>query len=132
MAVRPIDRQKMRRDLHAKAAVPALYFAASEAEPLPVMVRGPHDRALTLGDEVGDGGAAMREVSTRIIFLVDEVPLPTRGGFATLAAGEAYVLGEALPVDGITITVAAARLSATQLAPLDLAVPDITTHPDCF
>lgn len=115
-------REKARGDLHRLAQVPALYIETEGADPLPVGVRV-HKSASKIGHMPGMEGVEMRDLTPRIIFLIRDVPMPRRNAIVSIAAGEAYRVGETLPRENNTdIAASVAPLTAAQAA--DLPLPD--------
>ncbi len=106
-----VTRDKMRRDLHREAAIPALYLAlgADDPNPLVVTIRV-FKSVVKLGKGEDGGDIERRDIQPRILFLREEVSMPARNAIVSVVAGEAYAVGEALPPDGISITAMVAPL----------------------
>jgi len=116
---------KARRDIHDKAAVPALYIAQDGVQPLLTRCRV-HPKGKFVGALPGvnrtDIYARMAEQVPELIFLEDESPSFFRqGAMITISATEAYRV-ETSDQEGIEITVRAAALTKDQAA--------ILPHPD--
>lgn len=107
-------KDEMRRDLHREAAIPALFVASEAAEPLAVDVRV-HKSMVKIGDGEDASAVSHSDISPRAIFLRDQVAMPPRGAIISVAAGEAYSVGNTLPPDGITITAMVAQMTQAQI-----------------
>lgn len=109
------QRRAMRGDVHALMGVPALYIHAPGATPLPLTIRGPHNkRPVSTGSKPGDPGWAEREdIQPRLIVMradlvTEEFPqgLTMRNGaIFSVEPGEAYRVNRTHPRDDISITV---------------------------
>lgn len=109
-------KNQARRDLHNRMQIPAFYRATSADPWRAVHVR--HQRQTQrIGDYSGaPDGAAMRDLTPRILFMRDEVAMPARGAVVSLARGEAYTIGECDPPDGLSITAHVAPVPVAQTA----------------
>lgn len=75
-----------------------------------------HKSVVKIGDGDDGDAVARRDISPRVIFLRDQVEMPPRNGVVSVGAGEAYLVGDTLPPDGITITAMVSQMSAAQIA----------------
>lgn len=102
-------------------ADPALYRATPESAWVPVSVRI-HEKWSRFGDMPGIDAAQIIDIAPRAIFLVEEIPggKPQRGAIVSVAAGEAWRVGDADSADDITVTASIARLSDEQATGLPL------------
>lgn len=108
-------KNEMRRDLHREAAIPALYIVPGAPEPLSVDVRV-HRSVVTPGDDsMPEGAVVRRDIAPRILFLREQVSLPVRNAVVSVAAGEAYHLGETQLPDGITVTAMVTQMTQAQI-----------------
>lgn len=80
-----------------------------------------HTKQEALGEVAGTSFdyAEKHEFIPRLIFLVDEVPEPERGGVVTITDPvtgdlEAYMIDNRLPKDGITVTAEVTVMTASQ------------------
>jgi hypothetical protein len=101
-----------RRDLHAEAAVPALYIYGAE-DPVDVTVRI-HDKIALTGDIPGLATVPYHDEALHLRFLASEIASPKQGAIVSVVAGEAYRLGPSDPAHGETIDVQATRLAASE------------------
>ena len=110
MSFREVKR-RARRQLHARLAEPALYFAGPDATPVPVTVRL-HLKFADVGGPA-PGYAEMSVVAPRVVFLAEQVAPSNRGIVVTRDLG-AWRVESHEPADDVTITAEVARLSDAQ------------------
>ena len=117
------EKERMRRAVHATHGVAALYRADPAASWVAVTVRV-HDRLARFGDSPGLDAAQSVDISPRLVFLVEELDggTPRRGSIVSVAAGEAWLVGDADPADDITVTASASRVPPAQAE--SFPVPD--------
>ncbi|HYD04655.1 MAG TPA: hypothetical protein VEC60_02975 [Reyranella sp.] len=122
MSIRDIKRQ-IRRDLHDRMKIPALYLLPTDpgpwADPVPCGVRL-HLQFQAVGALKGqDIAFAQREAETpKAVFQRSEVNEPARNAVISVAVGEAYRIDRALPADDEFVTVHIVPLSAAEAAGL--------------
>lgn len=111
-----------RERLHRENSVEA-YYCHGDSDPVPVTVRV-HRKQKDVGD-ANLGFAVQSELVTTIRFLRSELSgAPAQGAYVSISATEAYALGAADPVYGISQDVEASPVSPAKLATLDLPVPE--------
>lgn len=118
-------RRAMRRDVHATMGVPALYLHAPGADPLPINVRGPHNkRPVSTGSKPGDPGWAEREdTQPALILMREDVPADLifrRNGIFSVELGEAYRVGTVHPWDDNELKIEVTPLTADEAEGLPL------------
>lgn len=98
---------------------PAHYFAnpAELGSYIETKAR-PHNRRGQIGDLPGTNlnYAEVVDRAERVIFWVDDVPSPARGGLVVFSQTEGYWLDTVDPPDGQTITTNVTRASAAEMA----------------
>lgn len=119
-------KRKMRRDVHDRMNVPALYIAQPGDDGVLVHVRL-HTKfdALTMDSMDNLGLVARRESKPKIIFMRDELAAEgltlARNAIVSVEPGEAYALDNADAPDDITVTYFVTVVEGDELA--DLPVP---------
>jgi hypothetical protein len=113
----------MRRDLHLKAQVPAVYLRTPDAEPVLVHVRL-HEAFGVAGKIAGARvyPAEIENDTPKIRIDLTELPAPVRLAVFSIEAGEAYQIDRLEPVDDQFQTAVVTRLTAAQC--VDLPIPD--------
>lgn len=116
-------KRKMRRDVHDRMLVPALYYATPTATPRPVTVRLHTKFGAAIGTLPNNQGAQMVEYEPKILFLTAEVARPRVGAIVSVEVGEAYRVEATDPSDDITITAKVSRLPVEDPLLATLVVP---------
>lgn len=109
-------KRRMRGDLHAQAAVPALYIPVPNAAPIECTVRvWPKSDEMT-GAAQQNGSAKMTNPEDRLRFDLSEfqAPLRTQTAIVSVEAGEAYRIDHIYPADLGYQTARVTRLSAAE------------------
>jgi hypothetical protein len=116
MGLREI-KTKARRALHTAMQVPASFYETPAATPRLIHVRV-HSKWIEQGDLKGTNlnYAETEDLAPRIVFDRAEVANPPRNSLVVISAEEGYRIGQTEPVDGITITAEAARMTAAELS----------------
>lgn len=116
MGLREI-KTKARRALHTAMQVPASFYETPVATPRLIHVRV-HSKWIEQGDLKGTNlnYAETEDLAPRIVFDRAEVANPARNSLVVISAEEGYRVGQTEPVDGITITAEAARMTAAELS----------------
>lgn len=115
MGLREI-KAKARAKLHQAMKVPASYYETPASAPRLVFVRV-HTKWIEQGDLKGTNlsYAETEDIAPRIVFWRAEVSNPPRNGLIIISATEGYRLGQTEPVDFVTITAEATRLSTSEI-----------------
>lgn len=106
-------KRQARRQLHEHLSEPALYLAATTAEPLGCTVRL-HLKFDEVGELLRGGFSDRQELTPRILFLGEQVQ-PARNGIVVTRDMGAWRIDNDLPPDDITITTEVAKLSRNQV-----------------
>lgn len=116
MGLREI-KARARRSLHKAMGVPAVYYETTATAPRLVTVRL-HSKYTQQGDLKGTNlsYAEKEEVAPKLLFMVDEVAMPKRGGKVIISSTEGYTLGQTEPVDFISIKVDVIPLKKEEIA----------------
>lgn len=108
-------KRRMRRGVHKTMGVPALYIHAPGATPIPLTIRGPHNkRPLAVGELPGtlEGWAEREDAQPRLIFWRAELPEHFRQeAVVSVEPGEAYRLAVFLKPDDV--------IQAVEVIPLE-------------
>lgn len=117
-------RNRARRGLHQAMQVPAYYYAGKVEDGfVPITVRL-NSRPQQIGDIQGTGinYATVNDTKNIAKFLREEI-VPVRNATISVAPGEAYVIDNLQPPNGITINAEVKRLSAAECKNLEFPKP---------
>ena len=114
-------KERARRRIHTGFGVAALYRATPESDWVPVSVRI-HQKVSKFGDIPGLETAHFLDIAPRVMFLVEDLAdgTPRRGAIVSVSDSEAWVVGEADPADGITVTASVAHVPPAQLGSFEV------------